>query len=203
MDFSSLGQPTQQSAGGVLNLSKGGVLDLTKAAPSLKKVILGCGWDVVTNGPAADLDLSAILVPSGVPITATNVLEHVVFFGNPRVQGAYSTGDNRTGVGEGDDEQIIVDLSQIASNIDKIVFVVTIFEAQQKRQTFGMVKNAFARLVNQETDEEVCRYTLTNDYSSDTAIQFCSLNRKNGGWEFEALGKGAIADLNGILNQYM
>lgn len=129
MDFGNQfgGQPTQST--GVLNLAKGGVLDLNKVAPALKHVILGCGWDVASNGPTADLDLSAILVPKGARITQQNAMEHVVFYNNQAVQGVHSTGDNRTGIGEGDDEQIIVDLDLVAPNIEKIIFIVTIFDS--------------------------------------------------------------------------
>ena len=203
MDFGNQfgGQPTQST--GVLNLAKGGVLDLNKVAPALKHVILGCGWDVASNGPTADLDLSAILVPKGARITQQNAMEHVVFYNNQAVQGVRSTGDNRTGIGEGDDEQIIVDLDLVAPNIEKIIFIVTIFDATSKRQTFGMVQNAFARLVDQETNYEICRYELSNDYSTDTCIQFCSLNRTFNGWQFEAVGKGSNGDLNSLLTQYM
>ena len=203
MDFGNQfgGQPTQST--GVLNLAKGGVLDLNKVAPALKHVILGCGWDVASNGPTADLDLSAILVPKGTRITQQNAMEHVVFYNNQAVQGVRSTGDNRTGIGEGDDEQIIVDLDLVAPNIEKIIFIVTIFDATSKRQTFGMVQNAFARLVDQETNDEICRYKLSNDYSTDTCIQFCSLNRTFNGWQFEAVGKGSNGDLNSLLTQYM
>lgn len=203
MDFGNQfgGQPTQSA--GVLNLAKGGVLDLGKVAPALKHVILGCGWDVANNGPTADLDLSAILVPKGARITQQNAMEHVVFYNNQAVQGVRSTGDNRTGIGEGDDEQIIVDLDLVSPNIEKIIFIVTIFDATSKRQTFGMVQNAFARLVDQETNDEICRYELSNEYSTDTCIQFCSLNRTPNGWQFEAVGKGSNGDLNSLLTQYM
>ena len=185
MDFGNQfgGQPMQST--GVLNLAKGGVLDLGKVAPALKHVILGCGWDVASNGPTAD------------------AMEHVVFYNNQAVQGVHSTGDNRTGIGEGDDEQIIVDLDLVSPNIEKIIFIVTIFDATSKRQTFGMVQNAFARLVDQETNEEICRYELSNEYSTDTCIQFCSLNRTPNGWQFEAVGKGSNGDLNSLLTQYM
>ena len=203
MDFGNQfgGQPMQST--GVLNLAKGGVLDLDKVAPALKHVILGCGWDVASNGPTADLDLSAILVPKGARITQQNAMEHVVFYNNQAVQGVRSTGDNRTGIGEGDDEQIIVDLDLVAPNIEKIIFIVTIFDATSKRQTFGMVQNAFARLVDQETNDEICRYELSSGYSTDTCIQFCSLNRTANGWQFEAVGKGSNGDLNSLLTQYM
>lgn len=158
---------------------------------------------MASNGPTADLDLSAILVPKGARITQQNAMEHVVFYNNQAVQGVRSTGDNRTGIGEGDDEQIIVDLDLVAPNIEKIIFIVTIFDATSKRQTFGMVQNAFARLVDQENNEEICRYELSNDYSTDTCIQFCSLNRTFNGWQFEAIGKGSNGDLNSLLTQYM
>lgn len=194
---------TQTPSQGPLNLNKGGILDLAKVAPSLTNVIVGCGWDVASNGPTADLDASAILVPKNAPISSQNVSQHIVFYNNLEVQGVRSLGDNRTGAGDGDDEQIIVQLNDVPSTIDRIVFVVTIFDATVKRQSFGMIKNAYVRLVNQETDEEICRYELSNDYATDTAVEFCSLNRTDRGWEFEAIGKGFIGDLNTILTNYM
>lgn len=203
MNFGEQFGGSQAQPTGVLNLAKGGVLDLNKVAPFLKHAILGCGWDVADNGPTADLDLSAILVPKNARITRENSMQHVVFYNNQSVQGVRSTGDNRTGIGEGDDEQIIVDLDLVSPDVDKIIFIVTIFDAANKRQTFGMVRNAFARLVNQETNEEICRYELSNDYSTDTCIQFCSLNRTSNGWQFEAVGKGSNGDLNSLLTQYM
>ena len=202
MNFDNLGAPTPAPAG-VLNLSKGGVLDLTKVAPALTRVLIGCGWDVAKNGPTADLDASSILVPRNAPITAANINQHIVFYNNLEVQGVKSLGDNRTGAGEGDDEQILVDLNQVDLNIDKIVFTVTIFDAQAKRQSFGMIEEAYIRIVNQETDEEICRYQLNRDYATDTAIEFGALKRTDHGWAFEAIGKGFIGDLNTILAQYM
>ena len=100
-------------------------------------------------------------------------------------------------------EHLVVELDNVAPEIEKIIFVVTIYDAQGKSQLFGMVKNAFARLVNEETNEELCRYELSNDYSTDTCIEFCSLNRTPNGWQFEAVGKGSVGDLNSVLAQYM
>lgn len=184
-----------------LNLSKGGVLDLSKQAPSLKSCILGGGWDVATQGPSADLDLAAFLL--GANGRVERVPEDVIFFNHMQANGIRLEGDNRTGAGEGDDERIDIDLDRIDSRIQKIVFFIVIFEAREKRQTFGMVQNAFVRLLDADDNErEICRYSLTDKYSTDTAISVCSLNRTPSGWAFEAIGEGQVADLNGLLAMY-
>ena len=202
MDFGNLGGTPQPQSNGVLNLTKGGVLDLVKVAPSLKRVILGCGWDVANNGPTADLDLSAILVPKNARISGENVTQHVVFYNNPSVQGVRSTGDNRTGVGEGDDEQIILKLNEVPSSIQRIVACVTIDQAVERRQTFGMVDNSYVRLVNKANDQELARFNLKGDYSTDTAIVFAELVRSGSDWAFHAIGEGKQGDLNAIASLY-
>lgn len=174
---------------------------MSKHAPSLRKAILGGGWDVIANGPSADLDLSAFLVSNTGKIQ--NVPGDVVFFGNMSSNGVTLTGDNRTGAGDGDDEQIIINLEQVPSHISKIVFSITIYEATTRRQTFGMVQNAFVRLVDEDTGSEICNYQLTSNYATDTAVTACALNRTATGWEFEAIGTGTVADLNGLLSQYL
>ncbi len=113
-------------------------------------------------------------------------------------------GDNRTGEGDGDDERIQINLDTIEPRITRIIFFMTIFEAVSKKQTFGMIKNAFVRLLDADNnDAEICRYQLTDNYSADTAVTACSLNRGPNGWQFEAIGEGTIADLNGLLSRYM
>ena len=142
-----------------LNLQKNDILDLTKKNPGLKRVILGAGWDVATMGQDFDLDIAAFLLNKNNKVAL--IPDDVIFFNNMEGQGIRLEGDNRTGAGEGDDERIQIDLSMIRNDIAKIIFVVTIHNAQLKRQTFGMVENSYVRLLDAENDEkEVCRFNL-------------------------------------------
>ena len=150
----------------VLNLQKNDILDLTKKNPGLKKVILGAGWDISRNGADFDLDIAAFLLDSN---NKFNTVSNVIFFNNPNGQGITLGGDNRTGAGDGDDERILIDLQAIDSNIAKIAFVVTIHNAQAKRQTFGMIDNSYVRLLDAENNEkELCRFNLKEDGSTST-----------------------------------
>jgi tellurium resistance protein TerD len=187
---------------GALNLTKGSVLDLTKAAPALHNCILGGGWDMAVAGPAADLDLAAFMLNAQGRVE--RVPQDVIFFNNMHANGISLAGDNRTGAGEGDDERININLDQIESRINKIVFFIVIHDAMAKRQTFGMINNSFVRLLDADDRErEICRYDLKERYATDTAITVCSLNRNARGWEFEAIGDGSVADLNDLLGRYM
>ena len=185
-----------------LNLQKNQILDLTKKNPGLEKVILGAGWDIAKNGYDFDLDIAAFLLNSNGKVQ--NIPQDVIFFNNMEAPGIVLEGDNRTGAGDGDDERITIDLSQIRSDIAKIVFVVTIHEAQAKRQTFGMVENSYVRLLDEENNErEICRFNLKENGSTVTSVIFSELYKQNGEWQFKAIGEGKIADLNGILGIYM
>ena len=191
---------SNQSAG-ILNLNKNDILDLTKKNPGLKKVRLGAGWDIANNGLDYDLDIAAFLLDSN---NKFNTVSNIIFFNNKESQGISLAGDNRTGAGEGDDEVININLEEINPNIAKIVFVVTIHEAQAKRQTFGMVENSYVRLVDLENNKrEICRFNLKENGSTATSVIFAELNRKGSEWQFKAIGEGKIADLNGILGIYM
>ena len=191
---------SNQSAG-ILNLNKNDILDLTKRNPGLKKVSLGAGWDIANNGLDYDLDIAAFLLDSN---NKFNTVSNIIFFNNKESQGISLAGDNRTGAGEGDDEVININLEEINPNIAKIVFVVTIHEAQAKRQTFGMVENSYVRLVDLENNKrEICRFNLKENGSTATSVIFAELNRKGSEWQFKAIGEGKIADLNGILGIYM
>ena len=186
---------------GILNLNKNDILDLTKRNPGLKKVSLGAGWDIANNGLDYDLDIAAFLLDSN---NKFNTVSNIIFFNNKEGQGISLAGDNRTGAGEGDDEVININLEEINPNIAKIVFVVTIHEAQAKRQTFGMVENSYVRLVDLENNKrEICRFNLKENGSTATSVIFAELNRKGSEWQFKAIGEGKIADLNGILGIYM
>ena len=184
----------------VLNLQKNDILDLTKKNPGLKKVILGAGWDISRNGADFDLDIAAFLLDSN---NKFNTVSNVIFFNNPNGQGITLGGDNRTGAGDGDDERILIDLQAIDSNIAKIAFVVTIHNAQAKRQTFGMIDNSYVRLLDAENNEkELRRFNLKEDGSTSTSVIFAELYKVGSEWEFKAVGEGRIADLNGILALY-
>ena len=191
---------SNQSAG-ILNLNKNDILDLTKRNPGLKKVSLGAGWDIANNGLDYDLDIAAFLLNANGKVQ--NIPDDVIFFNNMQGQGIYLEGDNRTGAGEGDDERIRIDLESIPAHVQKIVFVVTIHEAQAKRQTFGMVENSYVRLVDLENNKrEICRFNLKENGSTVTSVIFSELYKQNGEWQFKAIGEGKIADLNGVLALY-
>lgn len=187
---------------GALNLKKNDILNLTKKEPGLEKVVLGAGWDISLNGSTFDLDISAFLLGQNGKVN--NVNEDVIYFNNMNSQGIKLCGDNRTGVGEGDDEKIEIDLRQIKESVSKIIFVVTIFEAREKRQTFGMIDNSYIRLLDEKNGEkEICRFNLKENGSTATTVVFAELFKENNEWHFKALGDGKIADLNGILSLYM
>ena len=187
---------------GALNLKKNDILNLTKKEPGLEKVVLGAGWDISLNGSTFDLDISAFLLGQNGKVN--NVNEDVIYFNNMNSQGIKLCGDNRTGVGEGDDERIEIDLRQIKERVSKIIFVVTIFEAREKRHTFGMIDNSYIRLLDEKNGEkEICRFNLKENGSTATAVVFAELFKENNEWHFKALGDGKIADLNGILSLYM
>lgn len=188
------------SSTGVLNLEKNAVLDLTKRNPGLKLVNLGAGWDIAASGEDFDLDISAILLDANGKFGS---VDNVVYFNNMVVPGVRLNGDNRTGAGDGDDEVISLDLAQINPNVQKIVFVVSIYEAQRKRQTFGMVDNSYVRLLDAANgDKELCRFNLKENGSTATAVIFAELNRDGAEWQFKAVGEGKVADLNTILGLY-
>ena len=177
----------------ILNLQKNDILDLTKRNPGLKKVTLGAGWDISNGGVDFDIDIAAFLLDSN---NKFNTVSNVIFFNNKQGQGISLSGDNRTGAGEGDDETISIDLDAINPSIQKIVFVVTIHEAQSRRQTFGMVNNSYVRLLDTvNNDRELCRFNLKSDGSTATSVLFAELYRDMGEWQFKAVGEGKIADI--------
>ena len=187
-----------------INLNKGGRVNLSKEAPNLKKIQMGLGWDVNQSdtGSQFDLDGSVFLVGSN---GKTSLESNFVFYNNLQsADGSVRhTGDNRTGDGSGDDEQVMVDLSRISADIQEIVFVVTIHDALKNHQNFGQVSNAFIRLVNEETHQEILRYDLDEDYSTETAIEFGRLYKKDNTWRFKAVGTGYNSGLQGFVDQYI
>lgn len=201
---SSMPNNNIQNGGGTqalsLNLNKNDILDLTKRNPGLKRVTLGAGWDISVTGQSFDIDIAAFLLDSN---NKFNTVENVIFFNNKNAQGVILEGDNRTGAGDGDDERINIDLDRVNPGISKIVFVVSIFDAESKRQTFGMVNNSYVRLLDAaQNDKELCRFNLKEDGSTATSILFAELYRDGTEWQFKAVGEGKIADLNGLLALY-
>ena len=186
-----------------VNLSKGQKVSLTKSKPGLRKVVIGLGWDVNAYDTGGDFDLDAaafLLTDSG----RVSRQEDFVFFGNLKdPSGSVEhLGDNLTGVGDGDDEQIRVDLSAIPENITKIAFTVTINEAETRRQNFGQVNNSFIRIYNEESGEEMLRYDLGEDFSIETATVFGELYKNNGEWKFNAIGNGFQGGLAALCANY-
>ncbi len=174
-----------------INLQKGQKVSLTKGNPGLSKVVVGVGWDVnqFDTGGAFDLDGAAFLVTENGKVSKG---EDFVFYGNlTHPSGSVQhMGDNLTGEGEGDDEQIKVNLSAVPANIAKIVFTVTIYDAETRRQNFGQVSNAFIRIYNEDTGEEMLRYDLGEDFSIETAAVFGELYKNGNEWKFNAIGSG-------------
>lgn len=207
MNFTNLGESTSNATyDNVLNLSKGDVLDLTKAAPSLKNIIVGAGWDVNDFGKDSyDLDISAFLLDKDRRVTTAKASERVVFFNMLHQQGITLEGDNLTGAGDGDDERIDVSLDDIAPDINEIIFNVNIYDAKKKNQTFGMVRNSYIRLLDADNNEkELARFDLKDDASTATAVTFARLFRTSNGWSFEAIGDTYnVADLNELLSRYL
>jgi len=186
-----------------VSLSKGGRVSLSKEAPGLKNIKVGLGWDANATDTGAQFDLDASLFMLGVDGKVISD-SHFIFYNNATSpDGAVvHQGDNRTGEGEGDDEEIHIDLAKISPEVDKIIFTVTIDEAQARGQNFGQVNNSFIRIVNQENGVEITKYELDEDYSSETAINFGELYRKNGSWNFKAVGAGFNEGLAGFCRTY-
>ena len=186
-----------------INLSKGQKVDLTKGNASLKHIMVGLGWDVNAFDSGADFDLDASAFMCGANGKCPTEKEFV-FYGNlEHPSGAVKhQGDNLTGEGDGDDEQIFVDLKAIPESVDKIAFTVTIYEAQEIRQNFGQVSNAYIRIVDEDTNQELIRYDLGEDFSIETAIVVGELYRHNGEWKFNAIGSGFQGGLAALCGHY-
>jgi len=185
-----------------VSLSKGGNVSLTKEAPGLTAVVVGLGWDVrTTTGADFDLDASALMCSQEGKVLSD---KHFVFFNNLKSPdgSVEHTGDNLTGEGEGDDEQIKVNLTAVPAEVAKIVFPVSIYDAENRQQNFGQVRNAFIRIVNQANNSEIARYDLTEDASTETAMVFGELYRHGSEWKFRAVGQGYASGLAGIASDY-
>lgn len=173
-----------------ISLSKGGNVSLTKSAPGLTNILIGLGWDArATDGAAFDLDASAFLVKADGKVRSD---ADFIFFNQPEsAEGAVKhLGDNTTGAGDGDDEVVKVNLATVPADVDKISVAVTIHEAEARRQNFGMVGQAFVRVVNEADNAEIVRYDLSEDFSVETALIFGEVYRSSGEWKFRAVGQG-------------
>lgn len=185
-----------------VTLAKGGNVSLAKVAPNLTEALVGLGWDVrTTSGLDFDLDASALLVGATGKILSD---AHFVFYNQlTSPEGSVRhTGDNRTGEGDGDDESVEVDLLDVPAECDRIVFAVSIHEAETRRQSFGQVVGAFIRLVNRADGSEVLRYDLSEDASTETAMVFGEVYRYQGEWKFRAVGQGYANGLRGIAQDF-
>jgi len=187
-----------------VSLNKGGRISLSKESPGLRKIQVGLGWDArATDGGDYDLDASAFILTPGdkVRSDADFIFYNQLVGANGAVE---HQGDNRTGAGEGDDEVIKLDLSKLDSQADigKIAMVVTIHDADHKKQNFGQIENAFIRVVNEENGQEVVRFDLTEDYSVETAMIFGEIYKKDGEWRFSAVGQGFAGGLAAVCQRY-
>ncbi|MBQ8568386.1 MAG: TerD family protein [Oscillospiraceae bacterium] len=179
-----------------ISLQKGQKIDLTKTNPGLTKILVGLGWDVnkYDGGSEFDLDASAFLLDGSGKATGDS---DFVFYGNQtHPSGSVkSLGDNKTGAGDGDDEQILIDLAAVPANLEKIDFTVTIYEADKRNQNFGQVSNAYIRIVDENSGTELIRYDLSEDFSIETAVIAGELYRNGSEWKFNAIGSGFTGGL--------
>ena len=186
-----------------IQLKKGQKINLTKGNPGLKHIKLGLGWDtnVFDGGEDFDLDVSLFMVGKSGRVEND---EDFIFYNNLKhPSGAVEhLGDNRTGDGDGDDEEILVDFSKMPNTIEKIAVTVTIYEAKERRQNFGQVNNSYVRLLNSDNDEELLRYDLGEDFSIETAVVVCEIYKNTGEWKFSAVGAGFEGGLEALCKQY-
>ena len=186
-----------------ITLKKGEKINLTKGNPGLKNIKLGLGWDINSfdSGYDYDLDVSIFMVGESGKVERD---EDFIFYNNLKhTSGAVEhLGDNITGEGDGDDEEILVDLKLMPKHIQKIAVAVTIYEAKERRQNFGQVSNSYIRVINSENEEEILRYDLGEEFSIETAIVACELYKYNGEWKFSAVGSGFEGGLEALCKNY-
>jgi tellurium resistance protein TerD len=185
-----------------ISLQKGGNVNLSREAPSMDKMILGLGWDArASDGAGFDLDASAFLLGEGGKVRSD---ADFIFYNQPKsAEGSVEhTGDNLTGAGDGDDEQIIVHLGAVPADVAKIAVCVTIHEGEARRQNFGMVSSAFIRCLDQAKNIEIVRFDLSEDYSTETAMIFGELYRHGGEWKFKAIGQGFQSGLAALVKNF-
>ncbi len=186
-----------------VSLKKGQKVSLTKGNPGLTHVVVGLGWDVNAYDTGGDFDLDGaafLLTDSG----RVSDAKDFVFYGNLNHPSGsvLHMGDNLTGAGDGDDEQIRVDLTKVPASVTRIAFTVTIYEAETLHQNFGQVSNAFVRIYNEATGEELLRYDLGEDFSIETAAVFGELYKNGDEWKFNAIGSGYQGGLAALCNNY-
>ena len=186
-----------------IQLKKGQKIDLTKGNPGLKHIRLGLGWDtnMFDGGDDFDLDVSLFMVGKSGKVEQD---EDFIFYNNLKhpSEAVEHLGDNRTGDGDGDDEEILVDFSKMPDRIEKIAVTVTIYEAKERRQNFGQVNNSYVRLVNSDNEEELLIYDWGEEFSIETAIVVCEIYRHNGEWKFSAVGSGFEGGLEALCRSY-
>jgi len=185
-----------------ISLSKGGNVSLSKTDPSLKNVIVGLGWDArPTDGADFDLDASAFMVKEDGKVRSNS---DFIFYNQTKSAcgSVEHTGDNRTGAGDGDDEAVIVLLDKVPADVQRVVFCVTIHDADMRKQNFGQVSHAFVRVVNKDSNNEVAKYDLSEDASIETAMIFGEIYRHSGEWKFKAVGQGYAGGLAALAKQY-
>ena len=183
-----------------INLEKGGKLNLTKKEPALKKILIGLGWEF-QQGKTIDLDASVFMLNYHSKLPAD---DYFVFYNNLKSPDGsiQHTGDNRTGVGEGDDEMILANLPLITSEVQEVLIVVSIYDAEDRKHHFGLLKDAYIRLVDVETNREVLRYDLDQEFGQHTAIEFGKLYKEDNEWHFIASGLGSTTGLQGYVDKY-
>lgn len=185
-----------------ISLQKGGNVSLSKEAPGLTEITVGLGWDArVTDGQDFDLDGSVFMLASGGKVRADS--DFIFYNNNTSADGSVKhLGDNRTGEGEGDDEKVEINLSNVPSDVEKIAVAVTIHEAGSRNQNFGQVSNAFIRVMNKSSNQEIARYDLSEDYSVETAVIFGEIYRHGSEWKFKAVGQGFSGGLAPLAQNY-
>lgn len=181
-----------------INLTKGQRIDV-----GLQQAVIGLGWNPSNDASSEpyDLDASAFMLGQGGKLVASDFF---VFYNQPvSPDGAVSSsGDNKDGEGDGDDETLFANLGGVDTRVVEIIFVVTIHDAKERKQNFGQVRNAFIRICDQANGQEICKYELDEDFSTESAVEFGRLYRRGAGWKFEAIGRGHDGGLEGLLNQY-
>lgn len=186
-----------------ISLQKGQKVDLTKGNPGLKHLMIGLGWDVnqFDGGADFDLDASAFLLGDNGKVPSQ---DEFIFYGNLKHKSGSVThmGDNLTGEGDGDDEQVQIDLSKVPESVTRIAFAVTIYDAEVRKQNFGQVSNSFIRIVDEDTNQELIRYDLGEDFSIETAVVVGELYKNNGEWKFNAIGSGFQGGLAALCGNY-
>ena len=186
-----------------VSLKKGQKVDLTKTNPGLKEILIGLGWDTnkYDGGSDFDLDAAAFLLGGSGKVNSD---ADFIFYGNLKhASGSVEhLGDNLTGAGEGDDEEIKIDLSKVPAEVEKIDFTVTIYEADERKQNFGQVENAFIRVMDATNNKELIRYDLGEDFSIETAVVIGELYRNKGEWKFNAIGSGFSGGLAALCNNF-